>query len=366
MLLATIALAFLPQSETTETVLPPVVERFMESARSRKVDSLVPLLAPDAEITELHTLFELLGQAPFELEAQAAPWPNGDRALARMWVTSHLDKQRSEFWFWLKGKGEQQRLYQVHGDPRWSRDWLYEKPKEGTAPTPKLAAENLFQAMRSGAEEQAESLTADLAWRPNGGDLHSLFITAHTTGLGFVVETPRTIEDRSAVTFGFEIEGKRQGQATLYVEKRGSGWIATGFDRDADHTRLFLKGERSATIWPKSPFDAYAEFTGALTTRNWIRMGSVSSATYWHENAGLAEWRSRARSRAILSADSQSVRVQGNRAFGWIQSNAKNAEPVYCLMSQTAGGWRITGHCSEEEQAQAFLNPEPNEHPKPK
>ena len=365
MILATVTLALFAQAleETaksqSESTLPACVQEFIEGARSRKSEHLVAVITPTADISELHTLFELLGQAPFEFTERPVPFANGPRELACVSVLSHGDNQLSEFWFWLEGQGSAQRIHSVNGDARYSRDWLYQTPKRGLAPTPLKAATTLFGAMSTGDERLAERSASDIAWRDSAGDMHSLFVTAHTTGLGFVTEEPETHGDRSAITFGFEIKGERQGEATLYVERRGRGWIATGFGGDADHTAKFLKGETAATIWPKSPFDAYQEFGLALLANRWIRMGALSAPEYWIDDLGRRDWKAFNRDRKRFVLDPKSVRVEGERAIGTIEqrtAKSRESERIYAWLRSTPEGWRIIGHSQDLEESENYLN----------
>ena len=365
MILATFTLALFAQApeETPQTepasTLPACVQEFIDGARARDADRLVAVLTPAAEITELHTLFELLGQAPFEFTERPVPFPNGPRALACVSVLSHGDNQLSEFWFWLEGEGAGQRIHSVLGDARYSRDWLYQTPKRGLAATPLEAATTLFHAMSNGDERLAERCASDVAWRADAGDLRSLFVTAHTTGLGFVTEPPVVRKDRAAITFGFEIKGQRQGEATLYLERRGRGWIATGFSNDENHTAVFLSGQVAGTVWPKSPFDAYQLFGQALQKKHWISMGSVCTLEYWDEALGRRDWMAFDRARKPFALDNKSVRIDGQRAVGTLEMvnpKGKQREPVYAWLADTPAGWRIIGHSQDLDATEQYLS----------
>lgn len=358
----------LGNSIVIEDDLPVCVLEFLEAARARESARLVPLLAEDSAVTEVRTLFDLLGQAPFTHEVLEVPFPNGHRALARIGVRSHGDKQISEFWFWLTGQGSKQRILSVQGDPRDSRDWLYEQPKPGVADSPEAAARLLFDAMQQGDERTAERCTSDVAWRSDGGDLHNLFVMAHTAGLGVVIETPQVRLDRAALTFGFEVEGQRQGEATLYLEQRGTAWLATGFGNDRDHTAEFLAGHTAATVWPKSPFDAYQEFGLALLSDRWIRMGAVSTPEYWRDGMGRREWQSYARERQRFEWDPKSVRVTDHRAMGTIElhhAKRRDKRTLYVWLQSTPDGWRVVGHSANREAAEQFLAAT-EDHPRPR
>ncbi len=348
--------------------LPTCVSEFLAAARSKESARLVPLVAETSNLSELRTLFDLLGQAPFQYESLQVPLPNRDRELARIAVRSHGDKQGSEFWFWLSGSGSAQRILRVQGDERDSRDWLYEKPKPGVADSPQEAARLLFDAMQQGRESAAERCASDVAWRSDGGDLRNLFVMTHTAGLGVVIEEPQVQLGRAALTFGFEVEGQREGEATLYLEQRGTQWLATGFGNDSEHTAQFLSGRIAATVWPKSPFDAYQEFGLALIADRWIRMGAVSLPQYWTEGSGQTAWQSFASERQRFERDPKSVRVSEDRAIGSIEvhhTKRREQRTLYLWLRATPNGWRVVGHSADRETSEQFLSGT-EEHPRPR
>ncbi|MEZ6019460.1 MAG: hypothetical protein R3F17_04960, partial [Planctomycetota bacterium] len=210
----------------------------------------------------------------------------------------------------------------------------------------------LLAAMSSGDQRTAQACSSYLAWRKDGGDLQALFETAHTTGLGFVVEVPKVSGDRAAVTFGFEISGKRQGEATLYLEKRGAGWLATGYGNDTSHTQAFLRGEIAATVWPRSAFDTYRLFVEALEKNQPVRMAALADPTWWSTDS--TEWLAPLRKRDKPKPQPKSVRVEGLRAIAEVQWN-KSTPPRWCHFRLTAEGWRLVGHSTDAKAAESWL-----------
>ncbi|HPF12890.1 MAG: hypothetical protein H6827_06915 [Planctomycetes bacterium] len=365
MILATLVLSFLPQVAADSEPLPPCVQAFFDGAQQKQADALTGLLAPGGQVGELETLYQLLLEVPFRYECIEQGLQNQDRALVCMKVRSQLDQEGSAFWFWLVGSDQNAKLFGVVGDDRYSREWLYETPKEGLSSSPEAAAKSLFLAMQEGNAKAAERAASDLAWRKQGGDLESLFQTARTSGLGFVTEQPVVRGARSVVGFGFEFNGQRQGTAHLYVEKRGSGWIATGFDDSAEHAEAFLRGDKAGTVWPKSPFEAYEGFVAALSARQTVRLAALSQPGYAGSEAFGEAWLPQTLQRLKPVPVSSSVRFQEGRGVGRIDYAPKGGKPtrsVYCLLAATPEGWRVVGHAASEAEVESHLSGQP---PKP-
>ncbi len=369
MLLATCLLVCSPHFSTSPVPpqtaaedLPACVQGFFKSARSRSQEQLPALLDPDCDIVELGTLFELLSEMPFKMKVLDKELRNQNRAVVCVSLKSHLDVEGARFWFWLQAQeGSDLKLFGVHSDRRYSREWLFQTPKLGSAKSPLDAANTLFGAMQNGDERAAESHASDLAWRADGGDLENLFQTARTTGLGFVVERPKQNGERALVSFGLHLDGNQAGAATLYLEKRGPGWIATGFGDDTEHARKFLAGKAAGTVWPKSPFDAYQLFFQALDKEQVIRMQSLSAPSYWGKENGAAHWKALGKLRLKAEAAPNSVIAKAGRAsarIDFIGKNGKAERSEYCLWLSTPSGWRVVDATSDVAEAEIFVSGE--------
>ena len=339
--------------------IPDCVNKFFAAARDRKHESLPALLDPDCQPGELSTLFQLLTEKPFKTKLIASELKNGERAIACVSIQSHLDPEGAEFWFWLRTEnGGALRIYGVHSERRYSREWLFQTPKQGLGETPLSAANTLFDAMQNGQELLAESYASDLAWRKAGGDLENLFQTARTTGMGFVAEKPTQRKNRALIHFGLELDGKRAAQATLFLEKRGAGWLATGLGDDPQHAQDFLGGKAAATIWPKSPFDATQGFFEAFEVGQTVRLAALSESGYWQDSGGQSHWRRLAKLRQKPQNERDSVSVEADRAIAridFVGQSSRIERSEYCLWRETSVGWRMVGTTVDESEAQAFL-----------
>lgn len=341
---------------------------FFEAARTQDAEAFKAHCSQESKRSErvlLDTFFEVLGSAPFEVSFPEAPLVNAGRALACFQVSSPLDSGAAApaCWLWL----EQQApvgwvVLRLDGDQRYSREWLYETPKPGLCTGPHAASLTLFDALHAGDLGAAERACSDLAWAGTVGGLITLYQATQDMGLRFGVQTAEIQGTRALVPFGLD-NGPRDGSefkadSLLLLELRGTGWIATGFDRDAEHGQAFLRGEVAAIEDPASPFLCAERLAASINSDRPVRLRRLCSTAFRESEQGLLRYERLAESGGSVELPRTGMEIRGQRCIVRVQLRAvgtAKAENTLWLLERTPQGWRLVGETDVAGRAEAFL-----------
>ena len=342
---------------------------FFEAARAHDSEAFDAGRCKDSRRSDrvlLETFYEVLGSGPFEVSYPEPPLVNGQRALAAFQVSSSLDTGAAapESWLWLEQQATSGwTILRLDSDQRYSREWLFETHKPGLASDPAAAGLALFDAMHTGNPTAAERACSDLAWAGTDGGLQTLYEATQDMGLRFGVHAPEVQGTRALVPFGLDY-GSSDGvdfkaDSLLLLELRGSGWIATGFNRDTDRAQLFLRGEVAAIEDPASPFLCAERLMDAINRDQPMRIRHLSGGDFRHSAQGLLRYERLAESGGSVELPRTGMELSGERCSVRVQlraaGNAK-AENRLWLLERTHAGWRLVGETERPDRANAFLS----------
>lgn len=337
---------------------------FFEAARTQDAEAFAAQCSAAPKRSEhvlLDTFYDVLGSATFEVVFPEPPLVNGARALACFQVSSSRDSGAgaAASWLWLEKQAPAGWVAQrLDSNQRYSREWLYETHKPGLCVDPSAASQALFDAMHAGDRDASERACADLAWAGTNDGLITLYQATQDMGLRFRMQPPEIEDTRALVPFGLDDGSEFKADSLLLLELRGSGWIATGFDRDADHGQAFLRGEVAAIEDPSSPFLCAERLVTAINEDRPVRMRRLCGTAFREDGLGLVRYERLADSGGSVQLPRTGMELSGERCSVRVQlrsaGNAK-AENTLWLLEHTPAGWRLVGETDVPGRAEAFL-----------
>ena len=361
-LLSTLVLA--PAPPTGSDAIKEAANAFFVAAESQDDEAFVRTFAKHVSAADqalLMSMYEVLGAAPFKIDYPAPAIVNGHRALATFQVSSALDlgNPTPPSWLWLEEDDtDRWVIARLDRDHRYSREWLYETPKSGLAPDAHAAAKNLFDAMQAGARRKAERACSDVAWGDATNGLAVLYQTTQDVGLRFRTQEPTEVGDRAVIAFGLDYGGEVRTDTFLMVERRGKGWIATGFDTSESHTQAFLRFEVDATRTPTSPYKCVEGLIASINGCRPVRLRKLSTSTFQSEPQVISGYANLVARGGSVSLPRGGLELNGTRGVARIQvhhGRSASSKNTLWLLELRPEGWRLVGETEVPDRADNFL-----------
>lgn len=349
-----------------ETAPTQIARAFFEAAAEKNETRFAGLCLEEMERTDLvliQTMYGLLTEAPFQVDYPADTLANGSRALAVFQVRSSIDAGNATppSWLWIEqAEGGDWKVARIEQDKRYSREWLYETPKVGLAASPAAAAQTIFDAMQAGDRLAAERASSDCAWEGTSDGLAALYQTTRDVGLRFRLAEPRVEGSRAVIPFGLDYGGTVKTDTLLMVEKRGEGWIATGFDTDQELANAYLAGKVAGTRTPASPFDCVEGLAAAINGRQPVRLRNLCTAQFRASHPGISGYLSLAARGGQVVLPRGGLETAGSRGVARMQvqlGGSGSTRNILWLIEKRPEGWRMIGETEVPDRASAFLAP---------